>query len=83
MTYEMAKALVDTQERKIRKIDGVRFEHKGFEYRLVYEGGFAAFIRIDRRQIGKRNFKYFKGFGAYNCWNAEEAFERIKEIIVA
>lgn len=52
MTYEMAKVLIGTQERRIRKIDGVRFEHKGFEYRLVYEGGFAAFVRIDRRQNG-------------------------------
>lgn len=83
MTYEMAKVFVGAQERRIRKIDGVRFDHKGFEYRLTYEGGFAAFVRIDRRQIDKRNFKYFSGFGAYDCLSVEEAFEKIKKIIAA
>lgn len=83
MTYEMAKALIGVQEKRISKINGVHFDYKGFEYRLVYEGGFTAFIRIDRRQIGRRNFKYFKGFGAYNCWNAEEVFEKVKKIIAA
>lgn len=83
MTYEIAKTLIGAQERRISKINGIRFEYEGFEYRLTYEGGFAAFVRIDRRQIGKRNFKYFSGFGAYDCLNAEEAFEKIKKIIVA
>lgn len=83
MTYEIAKALVSAQERRISKINGVRFDYEGFEYRLTYEGGFTAFVRIDRRQIDKHNFKYFKGFGAYNCWNIEEVFEKIKKIIAA
>lgn len=83
MTYENAKALIGIQERGIRKIDGVRFEHKGFEYRLTYEGGFAAFVRIDRRQVGKRNFKYYNGFGAYNYWKAEQVMEKVKELVCA
>ena len=75
MNYEQAVAFLGAQERNLRKINNVRFMHKGYEYRLKYEGGFAAFFAIERREVGKRNFKYYKGFGAYHCWNAQEALK--------
>ena len=81
MTYKEAVAFLGAQERRIKKIDGVRFTHEGYEYRLQYKGGFASYVAIDRRAIGKRNFKYFGGVGAYNCWSVEEVMALVmKEV---
>ena len=81
MTYKEAVAFLGMQDRSIRKINGVRFVYDGYEYRMRYEGGFAAFVSIERREVGKRNFKYYKGFGAYNCWNSREALKMAMDII--
>ena len=81
MNYNEAVAFLKVQDRSIRKINGVRFVHNGFEYRMKYEGGFASFVAIERREVGKRNFKYFKGFGAYNCWDAKAAMKMAMDII--
>ena len=81
MTYKEAVAFLGAQERRIKKIDGIRFTHEGYEYRLQYKGGFASYVAIDRRQIGKRNFKYFGGVGAYNCGSLEEVMALVmKEV---
>lgn len=83
MTYEQAVKLIYTQERRIRKVDGVRFEYKGYEYRLTYFGGFAAYVGIDRRQVGKRNFKYFSGIGAHDCWTVGQVLEKARAEVLA
>ena len=77
MTYQMACAFISAQEKRIRKVDGVRFVHKGYEYRLTYRGGFAAYVAIDRREVGKRNFKFFGGVGAYDCWTVGQVMEKV------
>lgn len=79
MTYQMARAVIGEQERRIRKIDGVRFAHEGYEYRLTYRGGFAAYVAIDRREVGKRNFKYFGGVGAYDCWTVGQVMDKVAD----
>lgn len=81
MTYGMAKAILECQHKALKKVDNTRFVHNGYEYKVVYEGGFASFIGIYRRAVGKRNFKYFKGFGAYNCANASEVMGMVKAAI--
>lgn len=81
MNYEQAVAFLRSQGRNLRKINNVRFIHKGYEYRLKYEGGFAAFVSIERREVGRRNFKYYSGFGAYHCWNAGEALKMAMDVI--
>ena len=84
MTYKEARILLDTQNRNLRKINNYRFVHDGYEYRVVYEGGFAAFVAIHRREVGKRNFKYYKGFGAYHCLTVGEVRDMVlKEVGVA
>lgn len=55
MTYENAVSIIGAQERNIRKVNGTRFVYGGYEYRIEYRGGFAAYVAIDRRQVGKRN----------------------------
>ena len=81
MTYRNAVSLISAQERRISKINGTRFIHEGYEYRLTYKGGFAAYVAIDCRQLGKRNFKYFGGVGAYNCWTVGDVMDLImKEV---
>lgn len=78
MTYETARAVLNAQERSLKKVNDFRFTYKGYEYKIVYEGGFAAFIGIYRREIGKRNFKYFSGFGAYHCWTVGQVLDKVK-----
>lgn len=81
MTYKDAVILLGTQERNLRKINGTRFIHNGYEYRIKWFGGFAAYVGVDRRQIGKRNFKYFSGIGAFNLRSCEEVMKAIMEEI--
>lgn len=83
MTYVTARALLNLQERNISKISGARLEHKGFEYKVTYMGGFGAYIAIDRRQIGKRNFKYFSGVSGAHCLTLNDALQLVKNEIEA
>lgn len=81
MNIEFAKALLKTQDRNLRRIRNIRIYNNGYEYRINYEGGFAAYIAIDRREIGKRNFKYFGGVGAYNCVSVASAMKLVMDEI--
>lgn len=81
MTYENAKILLGLQDRNLRKINGTRFDHNGFEYRLTYEGGFASGVCIDRREIGRRNFKYFSYVGGWKCGTVNQLMDLIMEEI--
>lgn len=78
MTYENARAIVNAQDRSLKKVNDFRFTLKGYEYKVMYEGGFTAFVGIYRRQIGKRNFKYFTGFGAFDCWTVGQVLDKVK-----
>lgn len=81
MTYTEAVKFLDWQNKNLRKANDMRFVQNGYEYRVKYEGGFAAFVRIDRRLVGTRNFKYFSGFGAHHCWNVGQVMDMVmKEI---
>jgi len=77
MTYKEALAFVGAQEKKISKVNNMRFEHDGYEYKVVYEGGFTAFVAIYRRPVGKRNFKYFGGVAVFDCMSVGEAVDKI------
>ena len=83
MTYENAVTILKAQDCNIRKVNGVKFTHNGYEYRLTYMGGFASYVGIDRRPVGKRNFKYFSEVGAYNCWTVGEVMDLVKEKLPA
>ena len=82
MTYAYAKALVGAQERNIKKVNGVRFTYKGYEFRVKYMGGFAAYVGIDYREVGTRNFKYFGGVGGYKYWTAQAVLDAVMEEII-
>ena len=77
MTYKEAVALIGEQERNLRKVNNTLFEHDGYEYRVKYVGGFAAYVAIDRRKIGARKFGYFGGVGAYNCWTVGDVMNLV------
>ncbi len=79
--YKFACGVVDKQDGNLKRINNTRFVIDGYEYRLTYKGGFTAYIAIDRRKVGTRNFKYFGGYGAYNCWSVEEAVNGVKQYI--
>lgn len=67
MDINTAKEIIYSQRRNFKKIRNIRFSHCGYEFRVDYRGGFGEYIAIDFREIGKRNFKYFGGFGACHC----------------
>ncbi len=75
MTYQTAKSILDAQERNLRTLNNMRFIYLGFEYRLTYKGGFGAYLAIDRRRVGTRNFKYFPGLSLAHCRDYDDAAE--------
>ena len=77
MNYGLAVAVLERQAKNLRKADGVRFVHDGYEYRLSYRGGFAPYVGIDRRRIGKRNFQYFGGVGADRCRTVDDVMKLV------
>ena len=79
--YNEAVSFVRMQDRNIKKVNGLKFVLGEYEYRLTYEGGFSAFVRIDRREIGKRRFIYFSGFGAYDCLSVGSVLEKARGLI--
>ena len=81
MRIETARGIIGLQNARIRTLNKKRFEHKGYEYEIRYEGGFAAFVSLYRREIGKRNFKYFNGTGCYECIGAADAFKKLQQLL--
>lgn len=81
IAYSFAKALIDMQNKEIRKLHGFRFVENGYEYRLSYCGGFYAMMEIERREVGKRNFKWFRTIGCYGCRGAEGALRKVMESV--
>lgn len=81
MDIRTAYAIVGLQNKRIRTLDGQRFVHKGYEYEIRYEGGFATFVSLFRREIGRRNFKWFEGAGCADCMNAEAAFKKLWKLL--
>lgn len=79
MTYNEARLILNMQDRNLRKVNNTRFVDNGYEYRVTYCGGFASYVAIDRRKIGKRKFEYFGGLGAYDCWTVGEVMDRVMQ----
>ena len=75
MNYQQAVNFLRMQGKNISKIHNTRLTLGGYEYRITYRGGFAAYVAIDRREIGKRNFKYFGGVGAYHCRTVKDVLQ--------
>ena len=81
MDIGTARMILATQGIRISKLNKRRFFHNDFEYRLLYEGGFAPAITIERRQIGKRNFKYFDLVDVSRCYGQNGAMELVMNCI--
>jgi len=81
MNIKTAYGVLAMQDGSLRKLNNLRFIHGDYEYRLTYGGGFACYIGIDRRRIGKRNFEYFGGVGAYHCLTIGSALKLIESEI--
>ena len=69
------------QAYSLKALNNTRIFYNGYEYRVTFSGGISCYMAIDRREIGKRNFKYFGGFGAYKYSSPNEALDRIREMI--
>ena len=82
MNIKTAYGVLAMQDGNIRKVNNLRFVHGDYEYRLKYFGGFACYVGIDRRRIGKRNFEYFGGVGAYHCFTVGSVLSLVETEIL-
>lgn len=83
MNISIAKTIVAIQEKRLSAIKDIRFVCDKYEYRANYEGGFACYIAVDRREVGKRNFKYFGGLAGYKYATAQDAINAIIDKAIA
>ena len=81
MNIKTAYGIINMQTARIKTLHGKRFIHKGYEYEVRYEGGFAAFVALYRRELGKRNFKFYKGEGCYDCLGAATAWDKLQKLL--
>lgn len=81
MDIRTAYTIIGGQMKSIKKLDKFRFTHKGFEYEIRYYGGIALIVDLYRREIGKRNFKYFKGTACYKCLGSQEALQKLEALL--
>ena len=81
MSYEHAVRILRAQDKELRKLNRKRFTAGGYEYRLAYEGGFAPGIRIDRRPVGKRNFRWYGNADVSRCATAGDAMAAVMALI--
>ena len=75
------REFVARQEYSLKALNNTRIFCNGYEYRITFRGGISCYMAIDRREMGKRNFKYFGGFAAYKYGSPDEALEKIREMI--
>lgn len=81
MELIFAKSLVEFQHKTFASLHNFRFTVDKYEYRIKYEGGFACMFKIDRREVGKKNFKYWNSIGGWQYSSASDILEKIKEKI--
>lgn len=81
MSYTNAVYILGMQDANLRKINNFRIKKDGYEYRLTYKGGFSSYIAIDRREIGKRKFRFFGGVGAYHSATVADALDVVNKEI--
>jgi len=81
MTIQTARAILGTQDKRVRALNGKRFVINGYEYRLTYCGGFATTVKVDRRKVGRRNFGWYITVGCHDCYGADDAFEKIQKLL--
>lgn len=64
MSPWLASTILEARKNRIRKYNNVRFRMNGFEYRLVYEGGWVGFLTVQRRSERKPHgrFEYVNTF---------------------
>jgi len=59
----------------VRKINHVRFDRDGFEYKLEYD---SPWVIISRRRFGERKYSYFSRVNVKNCWKFDEVMEKVE-----
>lgn len=81
MNYKDAMSILRKQEKELKKCNDLRLYHKGYEYRLKYMPGFAPCVAIDRREVGRRNFKYFKTLDVSKVRRFDDLMTMVNEIL--
>lgn len=83
MNYYTAVAMLQMQDRRLKRVNGLRFLKEGFEYRLMYSGGFVPLVKLDRRAVGRRKFQYFATVDVSDCRDDVEAMDEVYKTIDA
>ena len=68
MNIATAYGIVNLQNARIKTLDGKRFIHKGFEYEIRYEGGFACFVGYTGEKSGNATSSTSKELVAMTVW---------------
>ena len=77
-----ARTILACQRYELRHIDGLRIIHNRYEYRVKYEYHWTIpFAVIDRREVGRRNFKCFHSVELSNCRTVDDAVNFIEAAI--
>ena len=71
MTINEAYDVILAQKKSLKRINDTRWTHGNFEYRLRYVGGMSEFFCVERREIGRTKFRYFRGFSAWRMPTSE------------
>ena len=82
MTPWMARAVISARKKRIMGYNNKRFNMGGFEYKLVYEGGWIGFLTAYRRPEWKPrgHFEYVNTF-AEDDINTDDVIGFIKSKI--
>ena len=52
MTPWMANAVLNARKRRIKGYNNARFHKDGYEFRLMYKGGFFGYLEVSKRPYG-------------------------------
>ena len=80
MTINEAYDVIRAQKKSLKRINDTRCTHGEFEYRLRYVGGISEFFCIERREIGRTKFRYFRGFSAWRMPTCEAVAQYIYKL---
>ena len=82
MNISTAMAILSIQDKSLRKANNKRLKYGNHEYRIRYNPGFAPTITIERRENGKRNFKYYELVDVSDCVGYYTAMDLVRERII-
>ena len=83
MTYKNAQIIIGLQNKKINALNGEKFTIGNYEYRFMIKSGFYIYVGLDRREVGRRRYKFYGGFNGTGYINATQVIDAAIEYVNA